>query len=121
MEALLGIPADLPYRERAGLLSSRGVALWDVVGSCSREGSGDSAIRDPVVNDIPGFIRAYPSLSLVILNGGTAGRLFHRILGTGLPPSLRVVILPSTSPANARFTLPKLAGRWSILRGFTRE
>jgi TDG/mug DNA glycosylase family protein len=121
VETLLGIPSDLPYRERAVLLSSRGIALWDVIGSCSREGSGDSAIRDPVVNDIPGFIRAHPSLSLVVLNGGTAGRLFRRTMGTGILPPIRVVILPSTSPANVRFTLPKLAERWRILGDFAEE
>ena len=72
-----GSRADLPYGERVSLLSSQRIALWDVVASCRREGSGDAAIRDPVVNDIPGFLRTHPSIRLVALNGSTAGRLFH--------------------------------------------
>jgi TDG/mug DNA glycosylase family protein len=121
VEALFGIRADLPYAERVRLISSRGIALWDVVASCRREGSGDAAIRDPVINDIPGFLRTHPSVGLIALNGSTAGHLFHRNLRQGIRPESKVITLPSTSPANARFTLPKLVEGWRVILDFTKE
>jgi TDG/mug DNA glycosylase family protein len=120
-EILLEISAALPYGERVKLLSSKRIALWDVIASCRREGSGDAAIRDPVANDIPGFLRTHPSIRLVILNGSTAGRLFHSEFRSGIRPELRVISLPSTSPANARFTLPKLIERWRVILDFPKE
>lgn len=121
METLFGIGADLPYEERVRRLSSHGIALWDVVASCEREGSGDAAIREAVINDIPAFFRSRPCVGLMALNGGTAGGLFHRNFRTGIRPSLNVMTLPSTSPANARFTLPKLIERWSVILDFMEE
>jgi TDG/mug DNA glycosylase family protein len=115
VESLFGIPPDLPYQERARLLSSRGIALWDVVASCEREGSGDAAIREPVVNDIPEFLRVHPSIRVVVLNGRTAGRLFHRHIRAGIRPEITVMTLPSTSPANARFNLPRLVEKWRAI------
>jgi hypoxanthine-DNA glycosylase len=121
VETLFGIRADLPYKEKVRLLSSHGIALWDVVASCEREGSGDATIRKPVINNIPDFLQAHLSVQLVVLNGSTAGGLFHRHFRTGIRPSLKAVTLPSTSPANARFTLPKLIGRWRVILDFTKE
>ena len=121
VEALFGIRADLPYGQRVRLLSFREIALWDVVSSCSREGSGDAAIRDPALNDIPGFLLAHSSVSFIALNGSTAGHLFHRHIDEMIALSPKVVALPSTSPANARFTLPKLVERWRVILDFTTE
>lgn len=121
IEALFGIRADLPYGERVRLLSHRGIALWDVVASCERDGSGDASIYNPVMNDIPGFVRVHPSIRLVALNGGMAGRLFRRTIRTGIRQDLKVIVLPSTSPANARFNLPGLAEKWRILGNFMEE
>jgi TDG/mug DNA glycosylase family protein len=135
VEALLGIPAALPYGERVRLLKERRIALWDVTRECEREGSDDATIRNEIVNDIPQFLRDHPSISVVILNGGGAARLFHGHFPDGDPgpagsrgrpggkgplwtwfPGVLILALPSTSPANARFTLPGLVGRWSALR-----
>lgn len=113
MEELFGISAKLPYPERSRLLTQEGIALWDVISSCSRPGSADSRIKNPVKNDIAGFIHNHPSVRLVALNGSTAGRLYHRSAGVeGLPS----VILPSTSPANARITFEEQVKAWGIVR-----
>jgi TDG/mug DNA glycosylase family protein len=113
MEAIFGIPATLPYAERSMRLQKEGVALWDVVGSCSRTGSADSTIRNPVPNDIRGFVRGHPSVRLIALNGSTAGRLFHRFAdGAGIPS----VTLPSTSPANAAVTFAEKVRKWQVVR-----
>jgi len=115
MDDLLGISRTLPYRERLLHLEQRGVALWDVIAACRREGSRDGAIRDPEPNDIPGFLLAHHSVRLVVLNGSTAGRLFLTAWPGGFPAGVRYVVMPSTSPANARYRLPGLVDRWQVI------
>ena len=109
MEELFAIPAALPYPERTLRITLERVALWDVVRGCTREGSADSRIRNPVPNDIAGFARAHPTLRLVALNGSTAGRLYHRFAEL---PGIPSVILPSTSPANAAVTFAEKVRVW---------
>ena len=109
MEAVTRIPASLPYGDRTRLLAEVGIALWDVVQCCERQGSADSRIRDPAVNDIPAFIRNHPGIRLIALNGSTAGRLYHRL---GVVPDLPSVTLPSTSPANAVMTFAEKVRQW---------
>jgi len=113
IEEHFAIPAGLPYPERIARLVDRRVALWDVIGTCERPGSADSRIREPVPNDITGFARAHPSLRLVVLNGSTAGRLYHRFAEV---PGLPAVTLPSTSPANAALTFAEKVRAWGALK-----
>jgi TDG/mug DNA glycosylase family protein len=113
MEVLFQIPAALPYAERCRRLTGEKVALWDVVAACSRPGSADSRIRDPVPNDIAAFIRANPSVRLITLNGSTAGRLYHRLAEV---PGIHSVTLPSTSPAHAALTFEAKVKKWSIVK-----
>ena len=112
IEAHFAIPAGLPYPDRIRMLTARGLALWDVIGSCERPGSADSRIRDPVPNDIAGFVRAHPAIRLVALNGSTAGRLYHRFAEVPGLPSVR---LPSTSPANAAVTFGEKVRAWRVV------
>lgn len=112
MEELFKIPAAHPYHERCLRLTQKSIALWDVISACTREGSADSRIRNPVPNDIAGFVRDHPTIRLVALNGSTAGRLYHRFAEVrGLPSA----ILPSTSPANARVPFTEKVRQWEIV------
>ena len=113
MEELFAIPAALPYPERTQRLTQEKVALWDVVRGCTREGSADSRIRNPVPNDIAGFVRTHPSLRLIVLNGSTAGHLYHRLTET---PAIPSVTLPSTSPANAAMPFAEKVRQWEMVR-----
>jgi|WetSurMetagenome_2_1015567.scaffolds.fasta_scaffold54528_3 double-stranded uracil-DNA glycosylase len=109
MEEVYAIPSALPYPDRCSLLVQEKIALWDVVYACERPGSADSRIRRPVPNDIPAFARAHPTLRLVLLNGSTAGRLYHRLAEV---PALACVTLPSTSPAHATMTFMEKVDDW---------
>jgi len=113
MEELFAIPAALPYPERCLRLTHEGIALWDVVASCSRPGSADSRIRNPVPNDITGFVRAHPSVRCIALNGNAAGRLYHRFAEV---PGIPSVTVPSTSPANAAGTFAEKVRKWEVVR-----
>ena len=109
---LFDLSAALPYPDRIARLIQERLALWDVVRCCERPGSADSRIRHPVPNDIAGFVRAHPSIRLVVLNGGTAGRLYHRLAEV---PGLPAVTLPSTSPANAGVTFAEKVRAWGVV------
>ena len=89
-------PGDIPAR--ISLLTRHGVALWDVLQSCEREGSLDSAIRQPAPNDFTGLFRRCPGIGRILFNGGTAERMFLKYARTYLA-GRRWQRLPSTSPA----------------------
>jgi len=113
MESLFSIDHQLPYALRCTLLIGHGIALWDVVASCDRPGSADSRIREPVFNDLAGFLASHPTLKLVALNGKTAGSWYAQRMDNETIPA---VTLPSTSPANARSSLPEKVRQWDIIR-----
>jgi len=103
---VLGFDPELPYRERLRALQAGGVALWDVLARCVREGSLDSDIEaDSIeVNDFAGLLRRCPGITGVLCNGGAAYQLFRRRVLADLPEPYRqlpVRQMPSTSPANA--------------------
>jgi TDG/mug DNA glycosylase family protein len=113
IEALFQIDRHLPYSVRTSRLTDHKIALWDVVSTCCRQGSADARIRSPVFNDLQGFFESCPSLRLVVLNGSTAGRYYTMMK---IPVPVPAVVLPSTSPANTRFTLGEKVRRWEIIR-----
>ena len=113
METLFAIDHRLLYRDRIASLTGHHLALWDVVRSCSRKGSADEEIREPLLNDIPGFLTAHPTVQLIVLNGTAAGHYYRRIV---MHVSIVHRILPSTSPANARYTLAEKTEAWKIVR-----
>jgi len=109
---------DLPYQERLDLLTRDGIAIWDVVASCSRKRSSDSSICDVIPNDIRGFLREHPSIRCIVLNGKTgAGHWFQRYFSDLLEQKTGetgfvILQLPSTSPAYAGMRLEDKAERW---------
>jgi TDG/mug DNA glycosylase family protein len=112
IEALFSLDRHLPYCVRTSRLVDHRIALWDVICTCSRKGSADARIQNPVFNDLAGFLVAFPSLHLVALNGSSAGRYYHQL---NLSSSVPAVVLPSTSPANTRFTLKEKVRSWEII------
>jgi hypoxanthine-DNA glycosylase len=101
-----GTSAALPYEARVRALKSHRIALWDVLESCAREGSLDSAIDDASIsaNDFASFYRAHPRIAHVFFNGAKAEACYRKhVLRTlalaAASPGFRR--LPSTSPANA--------------------
>ncbi len=98
------------------LLLKRNIALWDVIASCDIEGSSDASITNVVPNDISGII-AESRIKAVFLNGKTAEKLYKKYIADSV--SLPAVCLPSTSPANAKWTAEKLKEEWKVVRMLT--
>ena len=113
LSVLTGEPlAALPYAERLPRLLEHGFGLWDVLGACEREGSLDSAIRQPAANDFARLRELCPLLDMVGFNGKTAGKFASQFAAEGY----RTVLLPSTSPAYASLTFAQKLHAWSVLR-----
>ena len=95
--------------EKTSLLLRHHLALWDVIANCEIDGSADASVREAVPVDIVRITdRAH--ITRVLCNGKLAGTLYARHLQPimGIP----ALVLPSTSPANAIWTLPKLTDAW---------
>jgi TDG/mug DNA glycosylase family protein len=119
MENLFEIPAHSPYHERIRELQSEHIALWDVIRTCRRTGSSDAAIIDDEPNDLPGFLEHHPQLRYILLNGKRGFPWIRRFVKADqLPHHLVIECLPSTSPANARYTLEEKIRKWQILKDF---
>jgi len=107
-----GHPQLSDYKQRLEFLKQHHIALWDVVGSCVRRGSSDAMIREVKVNAIDTLLLQNPGITFVFANGQSAGKLLLKHFES-LKPLL--TILPSTSPANAKFTLPALICAWNCV------
>lgn len=95
--------------EKKDFLLKNKIALWDVVRSCTVTGSSDSSIRDVVPNDIEKIIEN-SRVERILANGTTAYNLYNRYALK--ITNIEAVKLPSTSPANAAFSIDKLAEIW---------
>ena len=114
---LFGFDADADYDERVAALTTAGVAVWDVLRSCRRVGSLDSAVeRDSmVVNDFAGFFAEHPKIDRVLFNGAAAEANYRRLVM--VDAAVSYARLPSTSPAHTMAFAAKLAA-WRVgLRG----
>ena len=104
-------PAGLD--EKAMFLEKNKIALWDVIAVCEISGSSDSSIRNAVPNQLERILENCP-IRRIFVNGKTAERLYVKYLQP--ETGKEAVFLPSTSPANAAWTLPRLIEAWSVLR-----
>ena len=95
-------PVPRSIDEKRAILLENRLALWDSLSACEREGSLDSAIRRPELNDFAGLFDRCPHIRTVLFNGGTAHRLFIKG-GARFLDGREWRVMPSTSPA---YTLP---------------
>ena len=114
---LFGEDAPTTVEQKKSLALSHHIALWDSIHSCTITGSSDSSVRGVVPND----------LSPILLGGGIKaifcnGALSHRMYTKYIYPTTGVaaVKLPSTSPANAAYSLSRLEQEWSQIKDYVR-
>ena len=103
--------AALPYAARLERLLAHGFGLWDVLGACEREGSLDSAIRQPAANNFKRLHSLCPRLETVGFNGQASGKFAPQFAQAGY----RTVVLPSSSPAHMTLTFEQKLQIWRQL------
>lgn len=121
MGELFGAGRELPYADRLARLRQHYIALWDVAGSCRRNGSLDASIdlHSVAANDFATLFARCPSIALVFFNGRKAADLFERLVAPSLGERVRTLeftVLPSTSPANASFSKARKLAAWRAVR-----
>ncbi len=108
LSTIFECPLPQTNGERKALILSNRLALWDVVASCRISGSADSSISRVVPNDLSQILSRAP-IHKILLNGKTAARWFYKYHPDVKTPT---VVLPSTSPANAAWSLDRLCEVW---------
>ena len=110
LATLLKEPVPDTIEEKKAMLLAHRIALWDVIQSCDIKGSSDSSIKNVVPTDL-GQIISNSRIERVYCNGAASGNYYkkyqQKVLG------IEAVVLPSTSPANAAYSLDRLIGIWS--------
>ena len=98
--------------EKRSMILRNNVALWDVIASCDITGSSDSSIKNVVPNDVKRVINS-SNVQKIYVNGKKAKSLYDKYLEKEL--GITAVCLPSTSPANASWSLDRLQNEWKQL------
>ena len=106
------VPQTIP--EKKAFLKNNHIALWDVIGSCDIAGSSDSSIENVVANDISNILK-HAGIRGVFVNGKTAEKYYRKYIEP--ETGVKAICLPSTSPANAAWSVEKLVNSWSDALG----
>ena len=109
LAAIYGCDIPQSIEEKKEFLLSHGIALFDVIRSCEIVGSSDSSIRNATPNDIRSLVNG-TSIEKIITNGKLAHKLYEKHIASTV--ALPEICLPSTSPANAAFSLERLISEW---------
>ncbi len=121
MGNLFRFSTEATYAERVDLLKKNKIALWDVLQECEREGSLDSSIVGSSIktNNFSHLLALHPSIQLIGFNGATAEKEYKRrvLLGlNGQHQHIRMIRLPSTSPAMAALSREQKIAKWSVIK-----
>lgn len=107
-----GAPVPQSIEEKRAFLLERGIALWDVIASCSITGSADASIKDVCANDLTPILNG-AGIERIFVNGKTAEKYYNQYIKPKL--GREAICLPSTSPANAAWSVEKLVEAWRVI------
>lgn len=96
--------------QKTKFLLDNGIAIWDSIKECDIENSADNTIKNAIPNDIK-HILENSKIEKILCNGGASFKVFKKYYKNDL--GVRIDVLPSSSPANARYSLDKLASVWA--------
>lgn len=112
LAAVTGRPVPHSIDEKKAFLLDSRIALWDVIASCDIAGSSDASITNVVPTDISRILKE-SLIERIYANGTTAGRLYETWQKKQC--GREIILLPSTSPANASWSFERLTARWAEL------
>ena len=102
---------ELNYKQKLQTLLKNNIALWDTIKTCKREGSLDSNIQNETPNDIRKLLKNYPNIKTICLNGNKSYSAFKKYF-PDLLEKYNCRKMPSTSPANARYSSNRIFAEW---------
>lgn len=112
MAQVLACAVPESIEQKKEMLLSHHIAVWDVIASCEITGSSDASIRDVTPNDLSRILD-YADIRAICTNGGKAYQLYQKYI---YPLNGREAVpLPSTSPANAGYSLERLVEAWQCV------
>ncbi len=113
MAQVLGCAVPESVEQKREMLLTHHVAVWDVIASCEIVGSSDASIRNVTPNDLSRIL-SHADIREIYTNGGKAHQLYQKYI---FPVNGREArLLPSTSPANAGYSLERLTEAWRTIR-----
>lgn len=118
LSAVLGCPVPETVEEKKRLLHSRHIALWDVIASCEITGSSDSSIKNVIPNDLTPILNS-ADIQQIFVNGRASEKYYKKYARDEIGRD--AVYLPSTSPANAAWTLDRLVKEWREINFYLAE
>ena len=113
ISAVFGESIPLTIDEKRALLSRNKIALWDVIASCDIVGSADSSIKNVISNDLSRILDN-SAIKRIFVNGKTAQKYYDKYIKSKI--GIEAICLPSTSPANAMYSLDMLIEEWKTIK-----
>lgn len=109
---ILGEKKPETVEEKREMMLKNGIAMWDVIASCEIKGSSDSSIENVTANDLS-VILNNSRVDRIFVNGKTAEKYYNKY--TYPKTKIKAVCLPSTSPANAAWSIDRLVEEWKVI------
>lgn len=113
VSSVFNAPLPQTTEEKKNFLLANNIALWDVIASCEITGSADSSIKNAVINDISQILDN-SDIQKIFVNGKTAEKYYNKYTNPLIHRD--AILLPSTSPANAAWSIERLIERWKIIK-----
>lgn len=110
---IYGCEKPQTVEEKKKLVLENKLAMWDVIQSCEIEGSADSTISNVTANDLS-VILNNSKVDRIFVNGKTAEKYYNKY--TYPKTGIKAICLPSTSPANAAWSIERLVDAWKIIK-----
>lgn len=112
LAAVLGEEVPQTIEDKRTMCLKHHVALWDTIARCDIAGASDTSIRNAVPNDIGKLVHE-SEITRIFATGGKSAELYRKLI----EPTLHIPItqLPSTSPANAAWSLERLIEAYRVI------
>ncbi len=120
---VLNMPQNISYPVRIQFLLDHHIGLWDVIGSCQRTGSSDTAIRNSISSDIPSLLNQYPKIIAIVANGRKAESGLMKVMkemDRSTSVHIQQIYLPSSSPAHA-IRIEEKTDAWMVLQALIQK
>ena len=115
VSAVVDTDTPVTIEEKSNFLHENHIALWDVIASCDITGSSDSSIKNVVANDLTDIFKN-ADIRQIFVNGKTAEKYYNKYIRNTI--GREAICLPSTSPANAGWSVEKLVDAWSVIKEY---